>query len=158
MSIPPSVQRTLLLSAAVLFGVFFLVAFVFRRLDVDQGVLSIVGGVFAYGFLLAVGLVLYRSWRRRGEDVEGPIGALLRRHPTVIRMVGRPVRIGTPEGQVPSGAGAGQANLSVPVSGPGGGARVDLVMARLGRRWEVLSAALVQDGTRVPLEAAAPER
>jgi hypothetical protein len=39
----------------------------------------------------------------------------------------------------------------VPVSGPGGTGKVDLVMARLARHWEVLSATLVVDGDRVRL-------
>ncbi len=39
----------------------------------------------------------------------------------------------------------------VPVSGPGGTGTVDLVMARLARHWEVLSATLLVDGDRVRL-------
>lgn len=151
-------ERRILLTAALVFGAFFVVAFTFRRLDVAQSTLSVVGGVLAYGFLAAAVLLAVRGWRARGQDVEAPIGAFLRAHPAVVRAVGRPVTVGAPEGQVPVGGGAGQANLSVRVSGPGGGARVDLAMARLGRRWEVLSGQLTSDGTRVPLERAAPER
>ena len=44
-----------------------------------------------------------------------------------------------------------RANLAVPVRGPGGEGRVDLVMARIARHWEVLSATLVVDGDRVRL-------
>jgi hypothetical protein len=147
-------ERRILLAAAVLFGAFFLVAFVFRRLGVDGSALSVVGGVLAYAFLAAAAVIVVRGWRTRGTDVEGPIRAFLHANPTVVRLVGRPVRVGPPEGEVPTGGGPGQANLSVPVSGPGGGARVDLVMARLGRRWEVLSGQLTHDGSRVPLEGA----
>ena len=59
--------------------------------------------------------------------------------------------MGEPEGEVPSGSGAAQANLVVPVAGPEDEGRVDLVMARIARHWEVLSATLLVDGDRVRL-------
>lgn len=157
MSFGPGVQRTIMLTAATLFGIFFVIAFVVRRTDASQDVVSIAGGVLAYVFLVAVALILLRGWRRRGQDVERPIGAFLADHPTVLEAVGRPVSVGTPRGQVPTGTGPGQANLTVPVSGPGGRADVDLVLARLERRWEILSAALVRDGSRLPLSGGVPE-
>ena len=40
-------QRTILLTGGAVLGVFFLVAFGFRRAGVSQGTLSIVGGVLA---------------------------------------------------------------------------------------------------------------
>ena len=157
MSFGPGTQRVLLLTAAALFGAFFIVAFVFRRLDVSQETLSIVGGVFAYAFIVAAAVILVRGWRRRGMDVERPITGFLADHPTVVDAVGHPVSVGSPAGQVPTGTGPGQANLSVPVSGPAGRAQVDRVMARLSRRWEVLSAALVRGGDRQPLAGRGPE-
>jgi hypothetical protein len=156
-SLRAGVQRTLLLTAAVLFGIFFVVAFVFRRLDVSQDTLSIVGGVLAYTFLVVAAVIGVRAWRRRGQDVERPIADFLADHPSLVERLGRPVAVGPPSGAVPSGTGPGQANLSVPVSGPAGGADVDLVMARLGRRWEVLSAALVRGGERFPLRGGVPD-
>jgi hypothetical protein len=69
----------------------------------------------------------------------------------VARAVGEPVAVGEPEGEVPRGEGPAQVNLVVPVSGPADAGQVDLVMARLAREWEVLSATLVVDGDRVPL-------
>lgn len=145
-------QRTLMLVAAVLFGIFLVVAFVFRRLDASQETLSIVAGAFAYVFLVAAGVVLVRAWRRGGR---GPLAAATRfvsRHPAVADAVGAPVRVGELEGEVPPGGPtAAQANLAVPVSGPEGEARVDLVMARVAREWEVLSGTLVAGGKRVSL-------
>jgi hypothetical protein len=80
------------------------------------------------------------------------------RHPAVAEVVGSPVHVGSPEGDVPAGAAtAAQANLAIPVSGPEGEARVDLVMARVAREWEVLSGTLVTDGEQVPLAAGPPE-
>ena len=147
----PRTQRTLLLTGAVLFGVFFLVAFTFRRAGVSQGTLSIVGGVFAYLFLAAVVAILVIAWRRRGRDAGAAAERFVARHPAVVESVGRPVEVGEPEGEVPTGRAPGQCNLMVPVGGPGGSGKVDLVMARIGRQWEVLSATLVVDGDRVRL-------
>jgi hypothetical protein len=144
-------QRTILLAGAGLFGVFLLVAFGFRRAGVSQATLSIVGGVLAYLFLATVVAILVIGWRRRGGDAARAAERFVVRHPAVVESVGRPLEVGRPEGQVPSGRGAAQANLVVPVSGPAGTGRVDLVMARLARHWEVLSATLLVDGDRVRL-------
>jgi hypothetical protein len=152
-------QRTILLTGALLFGAFAVVAVVFRSLDVSQETLSIVGGAFAYVFIAAVAVILALAWRRRGRDAAGAAERFVARHPAVLTAVGEPVEVGRPEGEVPRGSGAAQANLVVPVRGPTGSGRVDLVMARLGREWEVLSATLVVDGDRVRLAdgpAAAP--
>jgi Cytochrome oxidase complex assembly protein 1 len=148
---PPRAQRAILLTGAVLFGAFFLVAFVFRRTGVSQETLSIVGGVLAYAFLTAVVVIIVLARRRGGGDAAGAAGRFVARHPGVVESLGRPLDVGRPEGEVPSGRGAAQANLMVPVSGPGGTGRVDLVMARIARHWEVLSATLVVDGDRVRL-------
>jgi len=144
-------QRTILLTGALVLGLFFLVAFGFRRAGVSQGTLSIVGGIMAYLFLAAVVAILVIGWRRRGGDAASAAERFVGRHPAVVESVGRPLEVGRPEGEVPAGRGAAQANLMVPVSGPGGTGTVDLVMARLARQWEVLSATLLVDGDRVRL-------
>jgi hypothetical protein len=143
-------QRTLLITGAVLFGAFGIVAFVFRRLDVSQQTLSIVGGVFAYAFLVVAVIVILR-WRRRGRDASRAATRYVVRHPAVASAVGEPVRVGRPQGEMPAHGGASQANLVVAISGPEGEGWADLVMARLQRDWEVLSATLVVDGDRVRL-------
>jgi hypothetical protein len=142
-------QRTVLLTGAVLFGLFFLVAFGFRRAGVSQDALSIVGGVLAYAFLVAVVVALVIGWR--GRDAGAAAARFVGRHPAVVESLGRPLEVGRPEGEMPSGRAAAQANLMVPVSGPGGTGKVDLVMARMRREWEVLSATLLVDGDRVRL-------
>lgn len=147
----PRTQRRILLSAAVLFGVFFLVAFTFRRAGVSQEALSIVGGVLAYGFLVAIVAILVLERRRGGGDAARAAERFVGRHPAVVESIGRPLEVGRPEGEVPAGRGAAQANLMVPVSGPSGAGTVDLVMARIARHWEVLSATLLVDGDRVRL-------
>jgi hypothetical protein len=151
-------QRTLVLVAGVLFGSFAVVAFVFRRQHISDETLSIVGGVMAYVFLALVAVVLWRSWRRARHQPAAAAKRYVSRHPAVAEVVGSPVHVGPPEGDAPAdGAPAAQANLEVPVSGPEGEARVDLVMARIAREWEVLSGTLVADGERVPLAAGPPE-
>jgi hypothetical protein len=144
-------QRAILLTGAVMFGLFFLVAFGFRRAGVSQETLSIVGGVLAYLFLAAAAAIVVVGWRRRRGDAAAAAERFVGRHPAVVESLGRPLDVGRPAGEVPSGRGAAQANLMVPVSGPAGTGNVDLVMARISRHWEVLSATLVVDGERVRL-------
>jgi hypothetical protein len=146
-----STQRALLLTAAVIFGLFGITAFVFRRMDVSQETLSIVGGLAAYLFLVVAVVIMVRAWRLKGTDAAVEAVEFVRRHPRVAAAVGTPPTIGEPDGEVPGGTGPAQANLDLVVSGPDGIARVDLVMARLGRRWEVLTATLVSEGERVSL-------
>jgi hypothetical protein len=151
-------QRTLMLVAGVLFGSFAVVAFVFRRQHISDSKLSIVGGVMAYAFLALIVAVVWRSWRRARHQPGAAAKRYVSRHPAVAEVVGTPVHVGPPEGDVPlAGGSAAQANLVVPVSGPEGDARVDLVMARIAREWEVLSGTLVAGGERVQLAAGPPE-
>ena len=154
MSFGPGTQRTLMLTAAWIFGAFLIVAAVFRSTDGSQKTLSVVAGLFAYVFLAAA-VILVRGWLRRGQDAGRAASRFVAVHPAVMAAVGRPVQVGAPEGEVPSGKGAAQANLVVPVSGPADSGQVDLVMARISRDWEVLSATLVVDGDRVRLAEAA---
>jgi hypothetical protein len=63
------VIRWLMLLAAVLIGAFGILAFTFRRIDVSQDVLFVIGGVFGYAFLAAVAaaIVVAQVRRRRSE-------------------------------------------------------------------------------------------
>lgn len=156
MRFAPGTDRLLMLTGGVMFGVFLIVAFTFRRLDVSQDTLSVVGGTFAYGFLAAAAVILVRGWLRRGLPVEPAIARYLEGHPAVVQEVGTPVSVQVPPEVRGWARGHAQANVRVDVTGPAGVAVADLVMARLGREWEILSGALVLDGRRVPLEGAAP--
>jgi hypothetical protein len=62
------IVKPILLLGGIYFGVFAIVAFTFRRLDVSQETLSVVGGVLAYAFLMSVAVVAVLRWRsaRRG--------------------------------------------------------------------------------------------
>lgn len=158
MNLGPGTYRSLMVTAAWLFGIFLVVAFVFRRTDGSQETLSVIAGVTAWVFLVAAAVIVVRGWRGRGTDAPGAAARYVGAHPAVARAVGRPVDVGAPEGEVPGGSGPAQINLLVPVSGPADEGQVDLVMARLGRDWEVLSATLVVDGDRLPLAGGAGEQ
>lgn len=147
----PGTQRLLMITAAWIFGVFLVVAFTFRRLDASQETLGVIAGVAAYVFLAVAAVILVRGWRRGRRDAGATARRFARGHPAVVAALGEPVEADPPEGEVPSGSGPAQANLTVPVRGPEGEGRVDLVMARIARGWEVLSATLVVDDDRVPL-------
>ncbi len=151
MRFAPGTQRALMLAAAWIFGAFLIVAAVFRTTDSSQTTLSVVAGAFAYLFLAVAAVILVRGWLRRGGDAAQAATRFVAAHAAVQAAVGRPVLVGRPQGEVPSGSGAAQANLAVPVSGPVDEGSVDLVMARLEREWEVLTATLIVDGDRVPL-------
>jgi len=153
----PFPQRHLLLGAAVVFGAFGAIALVARFNGMSDSTLSVVAGICAYAFLAyALGLVVW-WWRRRSRGIAGLVEDFVRHQPAVLAAVGSPVSVGPPGGDIPAGRGPAQANIDVVVSGPDGLARVDLVMARIGSRWEVLSATLVSDGARVPLRGGPAE-
>ncbi len=151
MRLPPGTYRTLMITAAWLFGIFLVVAFVFRRVDGSQETLSVIAGVTAWVFLAAAAVIILRAWMTRGGDAPGVAARYVGDHPAVARAVGTPVQVGAPEHDGGPADGAAQLNLMVPVSGPADSGHVDVVMARLAREWEVLSATLVVDGDRVPL-------
>jgi hypothetical protein len=147
----PGTQRLLMITAAWIFGVFLVIAFTFRRLDASQETLGVIAGISAYVFLAAAVLILWRGWLRGSRDAGATARRYAQGHPAVVDALGEPVEADPPEGEIPSGSGAAQANLTVPVRGPEGEGRVDLVMARIARHWEVLSATLVVDGGQVRL-------
>lgn len=147
----PGTQRRLMLAAAWIFGIFLVIAFTFRRLDASQETLGVIAGISAYVFLAAAVFILWRGWQKGSRDAAATAVRFVARQPAVVEAVGEPVEVGDPEGEIPSGSGAAQANLTIPVYGPEDEGRVDLVMARIARHWEVLSATLVVDGDRVRL-------
>lgn len=153
----PGTYRQLMIAAAWIFGVFLVVAFTFRRIDGSQATLGVIAGVAAYLFLVAAAIILVRGWRRRGTDAAAAALKYVGGHPGVSRAVGRPMEVGDVVGEVPAGEGAAQANLVVPVAGPADEGAVELVMARIAREWEVLSATLVVDGDRLRLSGGRAE-
>jgi hypothetical protein len=145
------VRRPVLILGGAFFVCFAVAAFVIRRVDASQTVLSIVGGALAYAFLMGVVIVWIVRRRRGAAAAERAVADYLTRHPRVAATVGRPVSVGGAEAGGRLSSTPGQANLLVPVWGPRGEATADLVMARLDRGWEVLAAELDWHGERVPL-------
>lgn len=145
-----SAQRQIMLSAAVMFGVFGIAAFIFRRAGVYDDAVPVMAGIAAWTFLVLVVIVVLRD-RLIGTDPRKEYHHFLSHHPDVIQRVGLPMRFRDDQGDVARGAGPAQLNLDVAVEGPDGSAQAELSMARLGRRWEVLSAALVAADQRVVL-------
>jgi hypothetical protein len=62
------VVRWLMLFAAVLIGAFGILAFTFRRIDVSQDVLYLIGGLFGYAFLAAVAAAIVVAQVRRRRE------------------------------------------------------------------------------------------
>ena len=116
----PGTQRHLMITAAWIFGIFLVVAFTFRRLDASQETLGVIAGISAYVFLAAAAFILWRGWRRGSRDAGATARRFAEGHPAVVEALGEPVEADPPEGEVPSGSGAAQANLTVPVRGPEG--------------------------------------
>jgi Cytochrome oxidase complex assembly protein 1 len=141
--------RTITLVGASMMGVFFIVAFIFRRVGVSQDTLTIVAGTFAYGFLAFALVVGVLAWRRRPGGIEQAVSAYLSRNRTMVDLLGEPLVVAVPTAMADSEQAEGaQVNVAAVVSGPRGAADADLVLARLGRRWEVLDATVEHDGER----------
>ena len=157
MSMKGDWYRPVVLGGAITLGAFFVIALVIRRSGGSDETLSVVGGVMAYGFLAFALVVGVRAWRRRSRGARAAIQTFLAGHPKVIEEVGEPVRVNVPSEVARGLRKPGQANVRVELSGPGGSGDADLVMARLGHEWEVLTAALEVDGRRVALVGAPSE-
>ena len=85
------------------FGVFFLVAFGFRRAGISQEALSIVGGVLAYAFA-AVVAILVPARRRRGGDAAVAPERFAAATPRWSSRSAGSLQVGRPEGEVLSAA------------------------------------------------------
>jgi hypothetical protein len=153
-SLPPG--RLITLTGAVLFAVFFVVAFLVRNAGVgSEDTLSMIAGLLAYAFIAFAAVVAFRAWRRRPQAAERAIHSYLSTHPAVLSWLGTPLEVRVP-GDLEARDVPGQTNAVVDVEGPLGAAQADLVLARLGREWEVLQAVLVLDGERVKLTKTGP--
>jgi len=146
-AMPPG--RLVVLTGAVVFAAFLLVAVVLGQAGVGQQRLSLIGGLLAYGYIAFAAAVAVRAWRARPSRAQRAVHRYLSEHPAVVTWFGTPLRLDMPN--QPDPGGPGQANVTVGVAGPLGEASAEVVLARLNRDWEVLRAVLVMDGERVPL-------
>jgi hypothetical protein len=89
--LPPS--RALLLAGGVMFGVFAIVAFTLRRLDVDPGVTDVIAGSFAWAFLVVAAVILIYGWyTRERRAIAGQGLEFLLNQDQVSRVLGSPTR------------------------------------------------------------------
>ncbi|MEW6581449.1 MAG: hypothetical protein AB1416_01635 [Actinomycetota bacterium] len=63
--------RPLVLTGAVYFAIFAVVAVTFRQVGVSDQTLSIVGGVMAYAFLVSAVVLGVRVWRQGRREESG---------------------------------------------------------------------------------------
>lgn len=76
-----------------MFGVFAIVAFTLRRLDVDPGVTDVVAGSFAWAFLVVAAVILAHGWYTRERRLIARTGLeYLVGHEHVTRVLGSPTR------------------------------------------------------------------
>ncbi|MCB0871961.1 MAG: hypothetical protein H6531_06740 [Actinobacteria bacterium] len=146
------VGRAITLGGAVMFGVFFLGAVVGTAVAGQDGAF-LVAGVLAYAFLAYVVVIVGAAWLRRPRGAQRVVADVLKAHPELGDHLGEPIRA-----EVPANAleGQGHTTLTVPLTGERGTGTLELSLVRLEREWEVLDAALIAGGTRVPL--AGPRR
>jgi hypothetical protein len=141
--------RAITLVGAFVFGIYFVIAFVFRRLGVSQDALTIVAASMAYAFLAFALVVGVLAWRCRPGGIERAVSEYLSRHRTILDLLGEPLVVAVPTAMAAAEQSEGtQVNVAAVVSGPRGAADADLVLARLGRHWEVLDAAIEHQGER----------
>src|SRR5262245_25924772 len=131
--------------------------------NVFQATLWMVSGAVAVSVLVVISVGWFVERRRPAggwfarlhtserQAEERGVARYLMEHPRVTETLGTPVGVGAPEGGARLGRDPGQANLELPLWGPMGEATAELVMAKLGPHWEVLSGKLVLDGERVSL-------
>lgn len=146
---PPA--RSIPLLGGVMFGVFFVIAFTLRRLDVSTDATTVVAGIFAYAFLAAVALILVMAWRaREGTAARRVAERFLIENAQVRRATGTPERV-VVEHPGRLGGDAGQLTLPARVVGPLAEAQAQVIAARLGSAWEVLGGELEANGVRARL-------
>lgn len=63
-----SLTKSILVFGVIYFTAFAIVGISFRRFDVSDETLSIVGGVMAYAFLMSVAVLAFVRWRRGRRD------------------------------------------------------------------------------------------
>ncbi len=150
LNLPP--WQSVGLFAAVVFGVYLVLAVTFQARGESQSSLAGVAGIFAWA-VLAVALVVYlNAWRRRPNAAERLVVRYLTENRVVADWLGQPVKVELPE-RIGRGASndAVQTPVTARVSGPLGDGEAHLTLARVSGAWEVLHAELDRRGRVVPL-------
>ena len=152
LNLPP--WQSVGLFAAIVFGIYLVVAITVQARGGSQGSLAGVAGIAAWA-VLAVALVAYvNAWRRRPNAAERLVLRYLSENRVVADWLGQPVKVELPER---IGRGAANDAIQMPViarvSGPLGSGEAHLTLARVSGAWEVLHAELDRSGEVVSLSA-----
>jgi hypothetical protein len=152
LNLPP--WQSVGLFAAIVFGIYLVIAVTFQARGGSQSSLSGVAGIAAWA-VLAVAFVAYlNAWRRRPNAAERLVTRYLTENRVVVDWLGRPVKV-----ELPARIGRGASNdaIQMPVtaraSGPLGSGEAHLTLARVSGAWEVLHAELDRNGRVVSLSA-----
>lgn len=140
--------------AAVVFGIYLVIAVAFQARGGSQGSLSGVAGIAAWAVLIVALVVYLNAWRRRPNAAERLVTRYLTENRVVVDWLGRPVKVELSER---IGTGASRDAIQMPVtaraSGPLGSGDAHLTLARVSGSWEVLHAELDRNGRVVSLSA-----
>lgn len=111
-------------------------------------------GIFLALAALVAGVVFLVFGALRSTDVTQQALSRAQEHPAVEKAVGSPLKAGWPvTGSVSVRGASGEADLSIPVSGPGGKARIYAVAVKAAGRWEftTLEVEIAATGERINL-------
>jgi hypothetical protein len=136
-------SRALVLGGATMLGLFAIVALVFQQTGVSDERLSLVAGLFAYGFVIFAAIVGVLAWR--GTDVRrahAHVERFLADHATVGRAVGEPVDVRLRPSRTTRSPKGGRLTIPGEVEGPLALGSAETVVERTGDDWQVVSAAL----------------
>ncbi len=137
--------RAVIILGIAFFAVYAIVALVLARTGLANAE-GIAAGIMGYLFIMAV-VGLWLAERRR-HTRPGPVAEeFLMNNGDVRDMIGAPVRVNIPS-PPPAVTGPGQVSVDCFITGPDGSGEAMVVLARLGRGYQVLGADLDIAGVR----------
>jgi hypothetical protein len=150
LNLPP--WQSVGLFAAVVFGIYLIIAVAFQARGDSQNSLAGVAGIAAWAVLIVALIVYLNAWRRRPNAAERLVVRFLTDNRVVADWLGQPIKVQLPE-RIGKGASndAIQMPVTARVSGPLGDGDAHLTLARVSGAWEVLHAELDRSGRVVPL-------
>ncbi|MDH3227109.1 MAG: hypothetical protein OEM67_08490 [Thermoleophilia bacterium] len=146
--------RALVLGGATMLALFGVVAFIFRRVDVANDQLSVVGGFFAYGFIAFAALVGLLAWRGKDvRDAHTVADRFLADHATVGRTIGKPVDVRLRPARTARSANGARLTIPAEVGGPLAEGTAEAIVEREGEQWRVVGGDLEVDDHHFALVA-----
>lgn len=137
--------RAIVILGITFFALYGIVALILARSGVPSAE-GIAAGIMAYAFIVTVAVLWWIERRRRTQP--GPVAEeFLMGSREVAEMIGAPIRVTIPH-VPPAGRGPGQLSVDAFITGPDGSGEATVVLARLGRGFQVLGADLDVAGAR----------